>query len=152
MTWDPTLLNVKSINDLLLPSDNVFSGYADIVSTEVGNGTLFYAVGIKMGGPDYVNATYGTLCQINFTIIRNGTAELTSCNLHFVKAEENPMYTLLGDYSGIEIPVEFIDGPYTIPEFNVNILLAIFLIATLCAFAFGRKALTGKRLRHITAR
>ena len=112
ITWDPTLLNVTSIDDLIIPSDNVFGAYAVDVRV-TGCGMLFFAVEIDYfspGAPEYVNVTYGTLCQIRFTIISNSTA---SCNLHFVTAAENLYYTLLVDYYGEEIPCELIDGSYS---------------------------------------
>ncbi len=147
ITWDPTLLKINSTDDLIIPSDNIFGAYPDPTEPEMTNSSVFWMVGITFGGPDYVNVTSGIVCQLQFTILQNGTG---SCNIHFVIQGENLFYTKLIDYDGELIDYTAEDGAYSIPEFNMNILVAIFLLMTLCAFAFGRKTLIGKRLRHTT--
>jgi hypothetical protein len=148
ITYDPTLLNITSTNHLILPADNVFGADADIVSNYLYEGSLFFAVGIKIGGPDYVNVTTGTLCQINFTIIKNDTDLPLNCNLHFVTESENPMYTMLIDPSANEISVTFVDAGYTIiPEFS-NALIMVSLLSTsaIVILLFQRKTWFRRRV------
>jgi hypothetical protein len=113
ITWDPTLLNLSKTADVISPSDNIFSPYADTVTTDVGIGTLFYAVGILMAGPPYVNVTYGTLCQIKFNVTKIPTpSENWTCPIHFVTQAEYPIYTMLVSVTPAEIPCTLVDATY----------------------------------------
>jgi hypothetical protein len=149
VTYDPTLINVTSVNNLILPDDNVFGANADLISKTLGTGTIFFAVGIKIGGPDYVNVTTGTLCQITFTIIKNDTGLPLQCDIHFVRPGENPIYTQLVDPEANEIEVTFIDANYTIiPEFANILLVPIILAATTIAILFSKKSIIKKHLNQ----
>ena len=129
ITWDPTLLNVTSMDDLLLPSDNVFGIYTDVVLKKIGNGTLFFAVGMQFGAPEYVNVTYGALCQIRFTIIRNDTGGPLSCNIHFIVGDDLIIPTILVNPDAYRIPFTPQDGTYKLlfPSHDIGITSVVAL-------------------------
>ncbi len=126
ITWDPTLLEIvnKDLNaDMYIPSDNVFGAWAESGGHSIGLGMAFFAVNIMYGGSRYVNVTYGTLCQIRFTIIRNDTELPLSCNIHIVVEGENCVYTKLVDFDAYEISYTPQDGTYEMffPSHDVGI-------------------------------
>ena len=146
ITYDPELLNVTSDDQLVIPTDNVFGQYADQFVPDKRDGMVFWGAGISLSGPDSVNVTgTGTLCQINFTVIKNNVT--ASTQLHLVVVGEYPIYTDLINTDAESIPFTPKPGYYYIPEFNLSILLALFAI-TSCAVLIGRKALIGKRIQR----
>ena len=148
ITWDPELLNISSAEDMILPPDNIFGEYTDPVGLTITSSSVFWVVGIKLEAPfEYVNVTQGTLCQINFTIIKNDTELPLSCNIHFVVAGEHPFYTKLIDLEGELIEYTPIDSSYTIiPELNNILMVSILLMSTAIAVIFSRKKLLKKHL------
>jgi hypothetical protein len=148
MTFNSALLNITADDKIWLPSDNVFGTNADPIAPEIGVGYVFWMVGIKMAGPQYYNVTHGTLCQINFTIARNGTGTPGDCYLHFVNSTEYPIYSQLIDPDANDILYTPTHGHYVIPEFNMNVIFALLMVTTAFALAFGRKALNSRRLNH----
>lgn len=149
ISWDPSILKINSASDATIPPDNVFGSYTDPTAAEITDSNLFWVVGIRATGPEYFNVTHGTLCQINFTIIKNGTGSPPlQCNIHFVLHGEHLFYTKLIDLDADLIPYTTTDSLFVIPEFSNIALLTIFLAMTVFAVAFGRKTLIGRRLRH----
>lgn len=118
ITWNPTLLRIVNTGynaDISVPSANVFGAYADITNPTVNNyrGNAFQMVGIKSGGPAYVNVINGTLCQIRFTILKNGTGSPPlNCSIHIVTQSEYPIYTSLIDDMAEDIPYTPFDASY----------------------------------------
>jgi len=126
ITWDSTLLEIRNTTlngDLYIPSDNIFGADADVVANDIGPGMAFWGAGIKTGGPDYVNVTYGTMCQIRFTVLKNDTG--SSCNIHIVVEGEDPIYTTLIHYDAYEIPYTPQDATYELvePQHEIGIKL-----------------------------
>jgi hypothetical protein len=119
ITWNPTLLRIVNTGynaDISVPTANVFGAYADIINPTVNNyrGNAFQMVGIKSGGPAYVNVINGTLCQIRFTILKNGTGSPPlNCSIHIVTQSEYPIYTSLIDDMAEDIPYTPFDASYT---------------------------------------
>lgn len=148
ISWNPSILKINSTSDVTIPPDNVFGSYTDPTDADITNSNLFWVVGIKSTGPDYFNVTHGTLCQINFTTIKNGTGLPVQCYIHVVLQGEHLFYTKLIDPDAILIPYTTTDSLFVIPEFSDIALLTIFLAMTVFAVAFGRKTLIGRRLRH----
>jgi len=112
MTWDPTLLTINSTEDASIPADNIFGQYALPLGLTVTPSSMFWLAVILDAPINYVNVTYGTLCQIRFTILRNDTGGPLSCNLHLVMEGEHSNYTLLGNSDAEAIPYTPIDGKY----------------------------------------
>lgn len=114
LTYDATLLNVIGYDQLVMPSDNVFGEYAYFFTPKLRAGMVFWSTAISISAPfDYVNVTgTRTLCQINFTVIKNDESVWTP--LHLVVIGEDPFsYTYIVDYDTVEeIPFTPRDGYY----------------------------------------
>jgi hypothetical protein len=154
LTWNPSMLEIAkvhlsgdpSLSDIYFPEDNVFGDYPDPTTPTYTPGMIFWVVGIKATAPfEYVDVTYGTLCQIKFTILKNDTGGELSCDMHFVLKGESPVYTKLIDLEGDLISYIPVDGSYVIPEFPTVILPVLFLITTLLALILRKKTLPEKR-------
>jgi len=110
--WDPELLRINSTADIIIPTDNVFSGYTDPTVPSITDSNVIYGCTIRLGAPfNYVNTTYRTLCQIRFTIIKNDTKPL-SCNIHFQQQSEDFFHSILVDVNANLIPYASQDGTY----------------------------------------
>lgn len=150
ITYDPTILNVTSPDHVTIPADNVFGSEVDEGILTLGHGTLFYFAGIKLTGPEYVNVTEGTLCQIMFTIIRNDSGLPIQCNIHFVTPDEYPIYTELVDPDAVDIEVTYVDASCTIvPEFSNILLMPVLLTTAAIVIIFSsRRSLIKRRLNQ----
>jgi uncharacterized membrane protein YozB (DUF420 family) len=86
-------------------------------------------------------------------MIKNDTGITLNCNIHFVTAGENPIYTQLVDPNANEIPVTLVDTVYTIiPEFgNILILISMLSILAITILLFKKKALLRKHARALLA-
>jgi hypothetical protein len=149
VTWNPALLRINSSDDVYLPTDNIFAGLnpfetGTIIDDTLGN--VLYGAARGIGKPDFTGS--GVMCHIRFATVKNGTGEPISCDIILDTVGAIP--TELVDKLGVDIPFTSVNTHYVIPEFHMSILLVIFLITTLCAFAFGRKTWHGKRLHHTT--
>jgi len=149
VTWNPALLRINSSDDVYLPTDNIFAGLNPFETDKLidkEHGNVYYGVAHGFGKPDFTGS--GTMCQILFTTVKNGTGEPVFCNI--ILDTESDFPTGIVDLYGEYMPFTVVNAHYVIPEFQTSILLVIFLITTLCAFAFGRKTWHGKRLHHAT--
>jgi len=149
LTWNPELLRINSSDDVYLPPDNIFADLNPFempktIDNEQGDLLFGAAVGIQQ--PPFTGS--GTMCQVLFTTVKNGTGEPVACDVILDMVSTFP--TELVDADGEDIPFTPVNAHYVIPEFNMSILPVIFLITTLCAFAFSRKTWFSKRLRHTT--
>ncbi len=149
ITWDPTLLKINSTDDLTIPPDNVFGEYVDgPFGLTIKPSSVFCVAGIKLGAPsEYINGS-GTLCQIQFTILKNDTGGPLFCDIPFVLAGQNLFYTKLINPDADLISYETEDGYYIIPEFPMVILPLLFLITTLLALILWKKTSPEKRQRY----
>ena len=148
-TWNPALLRINSSDDLYMPTDNVFAGLSPFETSKIidnTHGNVIYGAARGYGKPDFTGS--GVMCQIRFATVKNGTGEPLSCDIILDTVGAIP--TELVDKNGLDISFTAVNTHYVIPEFHMSILLVIFLITTLCAFAFGRKTWHGKRLHHAT--
>jgi len=151
ITWDPTLLKVNSTEDATIPPDNVFGEHEEHFGLTITSSSLYWVCGIPSGAPmDYVNVTEGTLCQITFTIIRNQTDGLLSCPIHFVLQGEHLFWTKLVDPDANNIEYTTQDGAFIIPEFPMNTLLIILLIATIYVLVLSKKIMLPRKPIHRT--
>ena len=142
VTWDPTLLKIDNIADIIYPPSNVFGSWYDgPIGLTRNPGSIFCVMGIKLAAPfDSFNGS-GRLCQIRFKIVKNDTGGLSG-SIHI---DTTALFkTKLIDTEGELIPFTPVDGSYVIPEFPTSILPLLFVITTLCVFAFKKKALLAK--------
>lgn len=112
MSWDPELLIINRTADIIIPPDNIFGAYTELLGLTITDSNVFCVYTIKLGSPfQHVNVTYGTMCQIRFTLIKNDTKPL-SCSIHFLQQDENPFYTKLIDINANLILHTLNDGAY----------------------------------------
>jgi hypothetical protein len=143
ITWDPRLLSIVNTGwnqDIIIPSDNVFGSHANVLRPTVDNssGNAFELAAIGFGGPRYVNVTRGTLCQIKFTILRNGTGRLPlDCGIHIVTSKQPGMNTNIVDTSGSVIPYVPFDAEFAITGILSTIVESYIIVALLFVFILG---------------
>ena len=149
ITWDPTLLKINSTNDVNVPTDNVFGEYALPLGLKITPDSIFWLATILDAPTNHVNVTDGTLFQIRFTIIGNGTVS-QSCKIHLVTEGEHPNHTILGNAEAESIPYTTIDGVYerlgaeSFPTWAVIAIVSIVAAAVLAYFAH-----TYRRIPHL---
>ena len=150
VTWNPALLRINSSDDdVYMPTDHIFAGLTPFETGKIIDDTLgnvLYGAARGIGKADFTGS--GRMCQIRFATVKNGTGAPTSCDIILDTVGAIP--TELVDEDGADILFTSGNTHYVIPEFHMSILLVIFLITTLCTFAFGRKTWHGKRLHHAT--
>ncbi len=116
ITWNSTLLRINSTADMILPSDNVFGSYADSTGLNITSSNVFWCAQPGLEAPfEYVNVTYGTLCQIRFTIKEKNDETPLTCNIHFVVQGEAPYYTKLINIDDDLVSYTAQDGKYFAP-------------------------------------
>lgn len=140
VTFNTQLLNITATTDLILPDVNIFADLdpvktvPDLTQTP---GTVFWAVAIGPSSPvDHFDGS-GVMCQIQFTTVKNGTGEPTTCNITLTKAGNFPTAIIDPDANDIPFTTEL--GFYVIPEFPVTTLLVLFLIITSVAIILAKK-------------
>lgn len=145
LTWNPNLLYINSSSDVYLPSDHIFEGLSPIWVPPSINNTAGYLGAACSRGFD-VSATFtgsGTMFQVNFTTAKNGTADPVCCEITLGDKGSFPTQLKKGPGEPIDFTSE--NGYYCIPEFPTIVFPMLFLIATLIAFAFGKKAWSRKQ-------
>ena len=146
MTWDSTLLKINSANDVNIPTDNVFGEHALPLGLKITPDSVFWLATMLDAPTNHVNVTNGTLFQIRFTSIGNGTVS-RSCKIHLVIEGEHPNHTILGNAEAEPIPYATLDGVYerleaeSFPTWTVIAIVAIVAAAILVYFA--------RKYRHI---
>jgi len=142
LTYDPRLLKVSALADIKYPADHVFAGLDPYFAGKGFDNTigyLTYACAIGPESPaDHFDGS-GTLCQIRFTTVKNGTGDPVFCELVFDVNPEHIITTSIRDADIEPIPFEVQEGSYFIPEFPTVIFPALFLIVTLLALALGKR-------------
>ena len=161
LTWNPALLNISQIGpvsdpetgDLFAPSDHVFH-YSQLWSDKVVDntfGNLFWMCSLKTASAKGFNGS-GTLCQVRFTTVKDGTTEPTTCTIKIVTTgaiKTKLVGPIIGGVAYL-IPFTARDGTYIIPEFS-TLFTAVILLTTLVAFALGKIAWSQKRWRRLIA-
>lgn len=139
ITWDSTVLKINSTNDVNIPTDNVLGQYALPLGLKITPNSLFWLATILDAPTNHVNVTYGTLFQIQFTIIGNSTAS-RSCKIHLIIEGEHPNHTILGNAEAASIPYTTLDGVYerlaaeSLPTWTGIIIVSIVAAAILIYF------------------
>jgi hypothetical protein len=145
LTWNPSLLKIASSSDVYLPSGHIFEGLNPLWMPLNINNTVGYLGASCSRGFD-VSETFtgsGTMFQVNFTTAKNGTADPVCCGITL--SDKGPFPTQLRKGPGEPIDFTPENGYYCIPEFPTIALPMLFLIATLIAFTFGKKAWSRKQ-------
>jgi hypothetical protein len=136
VTFDPRLLNITDPTDIFLPEDHIFNGLDPWTAPEEPE-INYYAGWVLWGcviGPlapvNNFNGS-GTMCQIRFTTVKNGTGEPFTCEIVLDTLDAPTCFpTMLVDPDSNEIPFTTVKGYFIIPEFSIATLLTIFLMTS----------------------
>ena len=144
LTWNPNLLYIDSSSDIYLPSDHIFKDLNPIWVPPSIDNTVGY-LGASCARGFGVSTTFtgsGTMFQVKFTTAKNGTGDPLSCEITL--GDKGSFPTILRKGPGEAIDFTPQNGYYYIPEFPTIVFSMLFLIATLIAFTFGKKAWSRK--------
>jgi hypothetical protein len=135
LTWDPALLKIADASHIFRNEGDIFGLTGIEVGRLIEDGMVYWGCSRGVGQSAFDGS--GTLCQIRFTTVKNGTGEPTLCDLTFDQA--SPFPTEIYDILGLTLTYTPQDGSYIIPEFPTTILIALLLTATLLAFFLQKK-------------
>ena len=111
LTWDPTLLELATPDDIYRPSDAIFGATGIEIEKEIEAGKVYWGASRGIGQPTFTGS--GLLCQIKFNITKEpsiGDTPLT-CALNLDRVSAFP--TKLTDGAGVEITgVTYTSGLY----------------------------------------
>jgi len=83
LTWNPTLLEIASPDDLYMPTDNVFAGLSPFETSKIidnTHGNVIYGAARGVGKPEFTGS--GRMCQIKFNVTKApAEGEKLYCNL-----------------------------------------------------------------------
>jgi hypothetical protein len=150
ITFDPALINISVLADMILPAGHIFEGLDSIgPAPEIGDGWVTWARAIGPSSPVNNFNGSGIICQIRFTTMKNGTGEATQCQI--VPTKQGIITTDLRDPDAGPIDFTTTAADYTIPEFPTTTILVVFFTMTLIAVVLARKTLI-KRSKFIVAK
>jgi len=110
LTWDPTLLEIATPDDVYLPPDNIFAALSPFETAKlISDDNVVFGAAVGIGQPPFTGS--GTMCQVKFNVTKQpAKGEKLFCDLVLDTVSTFP--TELVDEYGEAIPFTAVNGYY----------------------------------------
>jgi len=110
LTWDPTLLEIATPDDVYLPPDNIFAALSPFETDKlISDDNVVFGAAVGIGQPPFTGS--GTMCQVKFNVTKQpAKGEKLFCDLVLDTVSTFP--TELVDEYGEAIPFTAVNGYY----------------------------------------